>query len=55
MLVSNCDAFQYLLLGMGEGGNLLFGAGRNVAAVQTKVQARVFDRGTRAPVFRARR
>jgi hypothetical protein len=49
------DAFQYLLLGMGEGGNLLFGAGRNVAAVQTKVQARVFDRGSRAPLFRARR
>jgi len=49
------DAFQYLLLGMGEGGNLLFGAGRNTAAVQTKVQARVFDRGSRAPLFRARR
>jgi hypothetical protein len=49
-----CDAFQYLLLGMGEGGNLLFGAGRNVAAVQTKVQARVFDRGARTPLFRRR-
>jgi len=52
VLVSNCDAFQYLLLGMGEGGNLLFGAGRNTAAVETKVQARVFDRGRRAQVFR---
>jgi hypothetical protein len=50
-----CDAFQYLLLGMGEGGNLLFGAGRNTATVQTKVEVKVFDRGRRANVFRARR
>jgi hypothetical protein len=49
------DAFQYLLLGMGEGGNLLFGAGRNTATVQTKVEVKVFDRGRRANVFRARR
>lgn len=48
------DAFQYLLLGMGHGGNLLFGVNRAVAKVETKVQARVFDRG-RKPVFRARR
>jgi hypothetical protein len=50
-----CEALGYMVLGMGEGGNLLFGAGRNVAAVQTKVQTRVFDRGARAPLFRARR
>lgn len=50
-----CDAFQYTLLGMGEGGKLLFGAGRNTAAVQTKVQTRVFDRGVRKPLFRGAR
>lgn len=54
-LVSNCEAFGYMLLGMGMGGNLLFGNQRNLEPVQTKVQARVFDRGARAPVFRARR
>lgn len=50
-----CEAFGYMLLGMGMGGNLLFGNQRNLAPVQTKVQARVFDRGARAPLFRARR
>lgn len=50
-----CEAAGYLLLGMGHGGNLLFGAGRDKAVVDTKVQARVFDRGRRPAVFRNRR
>ena len=53
-LVGNCEALGYMVLGMGEGGNLLFGAGRNIAAVQAKTEVRVFDRGKRASVFRRR-
>ena len=49
-----CEALGYGLLGMGEGGNLLFGAGRDRKPVETKVQARVFDRGPRKAVFRRR-
>ncbi|MFC5373978.1 hypothetical protein ACFPIF_15550 [Brevundimonas faecalis] len=49
-----CEALGYGLLGMGEGGNLLFGAGRERKPVETKVQARVFDRGPRKAVFRRR-
>lgn len=50
-----CEALGYLLLGMGEGGNLLFGAGRDRAVIHTKTHARVFDRGPRKTLFRARK
>ncbi|MFN4840189.1 MAG: hypothetical protein ACK5MB_07465 [Phycisphaerales bacterium] len=53
-LVSNCEAFGYMLLGMGEGGNLLFGHERN-RVVETRTQARVFDRGRQPLKFRGRR
>lgn len=49
-----CEALGYMALGMGEGGNLLFGEGRERKPVETKVRARVFDRGPRAAVFRRR-
>jgi hypothetical protein len=42
-----CEAFQYLVLGMGEGANLFFGTQR-AKPVDTRVQARVFDRGRKA-------
>lgn len=45
-----CEAFGYMLLGMGQGSELLFGHHRP-KPVQTKVQARVFDRG-RSPLRR---
>jgi hypothetical protein len=53
-LVGNCEALGYMLLGMGEGGNLLFGHQR-AKVVDTRVQARVFDRGRQPLKFRGRR
>lgn len=49
-----CEALGYMVLGMGEGGNLLFGAQR-ATPVDTKVQARVFDRGRSPLRLRGRR
>lgn len=43
-LVSNCEAGQYMVLGMGEGTDLLFG-GNRPRPVKTLQVARVFDRG----------
>jgi hypothetical protein len=43
-----CEAGQYLFLGMGEGGRLLYGEGKRPAPVQTRSSARVFDRGRRS-------
>ena len=49
-----CEAAGYMALGMGEGGNLLFGHQR-AKPVDTLVQARVFDRGARrSPLARRR-
>ncbi len=49
-LVSNCEAFQYLTLGMGEGQNLFFGEQR-ARPVNVKSTARIFDRGPRRLEF----
>ena len=42
-----CEAFQYLVLGMGEGANLFFGTQTKGPVGQVN-KARVFDRGTRS-------
>jgi hypothetical protein len=43
-----CEAGQYMLLGMGLGGRLLYGeTGQRPEPVQTRQTARVFDRGRR--------
>lgn len=41
-----CEAFQYMVLGMGEGSDMLFGADR-ARPVKTLQMGRVFDRGSR--------
>lgn len=48
-----CEAFGYMLLGMGLGGELLFGHHRP-RPVETRTQARVFDRGRKPILMRGR-
>jgi hypothetical protein len=44
-----CEAFQYMLLGMGEGGHLLYGSEESrPKPTNTRTQSRVFDRGRRS-------
>ncbi|WP_374387095.1 hypothetical protein [Brevundimonas sp.] len=49
-----CEALGYACLGMGEGAELLFGGVQDRKPVETKVKARVFDRGPRHSLFRRR-